>query len=343
MKNLYVFDVSGVVYYGTTGFASSFADSTFRKFPVGGIKTLASRLSMAFAENADVVLAFDSRSRRKDLFPEYKGDRIPNRAVMAQLDFLYDHLCNARIPCVKYNGYEADDIIYWTVKQYARSYQHVIIYSNDHDVAHNVQYNVSMKPFSKSSPIISYSNFEYSVVKGKVIPWNTISAYKVFMGCSSDKIPKFKSKQYSSEGLYRAFVKFLEDNGKLDQYLVATNPNALVIFVNSSGFFDDEEKDTIFKRIQLIYPEEKPEDVVITPVNKHIIDVHTFSEMLVMCRDYDSLTHLKQKSFDLSKDFLATIDSYSKSLTSGAYSVDRDLEVDPSYEEDSDMLFLKEF
>ena len=49
MRNLHIFDVSGVVYYGTTGAVASNIANTFRKFPIGGINTLMSMLAMALA------------------------------------------------------------------------------------------------------------------------------------------------------------------------------------------------------------------------------------------------------------------------------------------------------
>ena len=343
MRNLHIFDVSGVVYYGTTGSAASNIANTFRKFPIGGIKTLMSRLAMALAENGDVLLAFDSRSFRKDLLDVYKGDRVPNRSVSAQLDFLYDQLAKAGVPVAKYDTYEADDIISWAVKDYVSAYDYITICSNDHDVAHNVQNKVIMKPFSRNDAIISAINFEYTVQKGKRIQFNTISAYKVFMGCSSDRIAVFKSAKYNSESLYRCFLNFLREHNLDGNYGATTDKKTLAIFINTSGLFTESEKEELYKRIDLVYPAEKPACISLRPVNKNMLDLSSIADILIMCRDRASVKNLGVAYFDLSDSFLHLLDSYSQSLNSGAYSVDRNLEVDPSYELDSATFFLKEF
>lgn len=343
MRSLFIFDVSGLVYYGTTGNASDRAMSSFRKFPIGGIKTLMTRLSMALAEEGDVALAFDSRSFRKDLLGTYKGDRMPNRSVNAQLDFLYDQLAKAGLPVLKCEGFEADDIINWIVTQYVTSYERIVIYSNDHDVAHNVQGKVVMKPFSRTDAVITKDNFEYTVQKGKRVMFNTISAYKVFFGCSSDCIPAFKSSEYTTESLYRCFTKFLTEHRLTASYDAMVSKKALAIYVNTCGYFSDAERTEIYKRINLVYPAEKPDDFRADVVNLGSVDKHVFSEILVMCHDYHSLSNIGMKPFKLSDDFLSLLDSYSQNFTSGAYSVDHNLEVDPSYELDSSVFFVKEF
>lgn len=342
MKNLHIFDVSGVVYYGTTGSVANSSAGMFRKFPIAGIKPLMTRLSMTLAEGDDVLLAFDGGTFRKELLPTYKGNREPNRSVGAQIDFLYDQLAKAGIPVVRVDGYEADDVIYWAVCENINKYDAITIHSNDHDVAHNVQCKVSMKPFSRDDAIITNANFEYTVQRGKKVRFNTISAYKVFTGCSSDNIPSFKISGRRGSMLYSDFLDFLDKN-KLFRYEVVSSYKTLAIFINSCGLFSDTEKEVLYDRIRLVFPAEKPEGVVLSPVGKDSLDLVAISEILLMCRERTSVKNLGVTPFDLPNSFLQLLDSYSQNLNSGAYSVDRDLEVDPSYEMDSASFFLKEF
>lgn len=338
MKNLYIFDVSGVVYYGTTG-AMSYV---YKGMQVGGIKALTGRLTAALAEHADVLLAFDSRSFRKDLLEVYKGDRIPNRYVGAQLDLLLEMLEKAGIPCYKFDGYEADDIISWAVKEFRSSYENICIYSNDFDIAHNVQNRVYLKPIDNKSNIVTYKNFMYAVSRKEDIMFNTINAYKVFCGCSSDRIPAIKvSEHYTPISIYKRFCRFLNENN-IYSYDATSDPRTVAIFANTVGLFNESDKQEIYKRIQLVFPASKP-DVTIKPISLDAINKEVYSWLLAIVKDYPAAKSLRIKALNVPQDVDAYIKSIYDLVRTGAYSVDRNLEVDPSYEVDSEMMFLKEF
>lgn len=339
MKNLYIFDVSGIVYFGTTGTLSY----VYKGMQVSGIKALTGRLTAALAERADVVLAFDAHSFRKDLLDVYKGDRIPNRYVGAQLDLLIEMLEKAGIPCYKFDGYEADDIIAWAAKQFRDAYVNTCIYSNDYDVAHNVQNKVYLKPIDNKSNIVTYRNFVSAVSRKDDIMFNTISAFKVFCGCTSDRVPPIKvSEGYTPISIYKRFCRFLQENG-LATYEATSSPKTLAIFANTVGLFNDADKQEIYKRIQIIFPASKPDDVKIKPVCLDSINKEAYSWLLAIGKDYQAAKSIGIKTLSVPPE----VDSYVKSIydlvRTGAYSVDRNLEVNPSYEVDSEMMFLKEF
>lgn len=344
MKNLYIFDISGIVYYGTTGFGKIGAnDNCYKGFQIGGIKTLMSRLAVALADRNDVVLAFDAHSFRKDLLGDYKSDRTPNRYVSAQIDLLYDYLAKAGINCYKIDGYEADDIIAWAVQRNKNNYANTIIYSNDHDIAHNVQKNVMLKPIDTKGIIITESQFQRALSTTDDIRFNTISAYKVFCGCKSDHIPKIKvSGGFVPVTIYKRFLRFLDENN-LKSYEAMTSPKVLAVFTNTVGLFDEADKREIFNRIHLIYPAERPEEIEIKPTVAECVDRDVLGFLLAMCRDNASARMLGCKNFSVPEDLNQRVQSLATLLKTGAYSVDRNLEVDPTYEVDSRMLFLKEF
>ena len=91
MFNLHLIDVSALLYYGMT--SVKYRDKRSYGFPVGGIHKVMYHISVAFAANDDIILVFDGRNNfRKGIMPEYKAGRIPNKEVIAQADFLYNHL-----------------------------------------------------------------------------------------------------------------------------------------------------------------------------------------------------------------------------------------------------------
>lgn len=343
MKKLYIVDMSGLVWHGQT---SDYTGKTFRKLPIAGISAALGTIAFAYGEGADVVVAFDSReSIRKGKFSGYKGERIPNRQVYVQLDFLWEQLPGLNVCCVKEDGYEADDIVNWTVRQYRDVYDQLVIMSGDEDLTHNVQHKVTYEPFVKSRPIVTDKNFSITVARGENLMFNTISAHKVFCGCKSDNVPAFKTEDgKNGKYLYNIFCKVLEQNNFAGDYDKTTSKELIRYFVNNAEIFSESDRKQLNTRIDIIYPLERPAHVEILPSNMNGTDKRLFSEMLSMLNNTKLLRWIDLKKTTLSEQFIALIDDYAFRLNTGAYAVDNNLEVDPSYVVDSKEIdYMEEF
>lgn len=341
MKKLYVIDMSGLVWHGQTG---DYEGKTFRKLPIAGISSALGTIAFAYGEGADVVVAFDSReSIRKSKFPGYKGGRIPNRQVYVQLDFLWEQLPGLNVCCLKEEGYEADDLVNWTVEQYKNDYDQIVIMSGDEDLTHNVQHKVTFEPFVKSRPIVTDRNFSITVERGENVMFNTISAHKVFCGCKSDTVPPFRSEDgKAGKYFYDVFCKVLENNNYANDYDKTTSKELIRYFVNNAGIFTESDKEQLHTRIDIIYPLERPDNVNIVPSNMRNTDRQLFSEMLSMLNNTKLLRWMDLKKTTISDQLVSIIDDYSFRLNTGAYAVDNNLEVDPSYVVDSQEIDLME-
>lgn len=341
MKKLYVIDMSGLVWHGHTG---DYTNQLFRKLPVAGINSALNTIAFTLGEGADVVAAFDSKeSIRKSIFPGYKSGRIPNRQVYVQLDFLWEQLPNLGICCLKEDGYEADDLINWTIKEYLDQYDQIAIMSGDEDLTHNVQPKVTYEPFVKSRPIVNDRNFSITVIKGEKIAFNTISAHKVFCGCKSDTVPAFKAEDgRTGKALYSIFVNVLEKNNRINDYESTTSKELIRYFVDNASIFTENDRKQLNTRINVIYPLERPDGLKINPTGLSAVNKHLLAEMLSMSNNTKTLRWLDLNKVSLSQSFLDVIDDYAFRFNTGAYAVDNNLEVDPSYLVDSQEIDLME-
>ena len=129
MNELEIFDVSPYVYTGTAAI-----EQQYYGLPVGGIKLLLADITLAFGRGNSVILAFDSKTNKKELYPSYKSNRTPNRAVLIQLQFLLEHLQYAGLHCYRFDNVEADDIVDWAIFQNVLNYQGVVIRSEERRV-----------------------------------------------------------------------------------------------------------------------------------------------------------------------------------------------------------------
>jgi hypothetical protein len=97
------------------------------------------------------------------------------------------------VPCYREKDYEADDLIYSAVEHLRKEYRQVTVAGSDYDLTHNVIPGVSFRGVSSLVNSCSVMNFQHSVSPTHKVLLNTISAYKVFTGCNSDKIPAVAS------------------------------------------------------------------------------------------------------------------------------------------------------
>ena len=215
---------------------------------------------------------------------------------------------------------------------------------NDHDLLHNVQRNVVFKSISSNTTSVYMINFEKAIEKGVTIYFNTISAYKVFCGCTSDKIPSLtlqcglKGKQ-----IYDKYIEFLRKQEISFDYNIITNSKLVNIFAAMSGLFTDEERLDVFNRVKLVYPAECPEGVTITGTCLKEINANEMCYMLTLFNDYESLRCLKYSKLTLAQDDINLLRKASKDLLTGAFEVDRSQECSINsmdvFEED---LFLRD-
>lgn len=325
MSDLYVIDISALVH--TAEHTPNFSERRYYDYPVGGIHFLMRYVSIAFARGDAVVLCFDSPTFRKDLFTGYKNGRLRNAPVIGQIETVYQGLSACGIRCEKHNGFEADDIVNWAVEQNLAQYEELIIVGNDYDLCHSIQQKVRFKTVHHKMNNIFRGNFEESIYQGKWIMFNTISAYKVFCGCTSDCIPVL-SLQCGLHGykLYNTFLDFIKKSGLPLTYANTASSKLVMLFITKSRLFTSEEQLEVVKRIKLVYPAACPEGVKITPTRFFEIDKDALMHFLTMYNDYDSIRCLGGKKVFLSEEDKQRIRDKGKSLRNGEYATDHDME-----------------
>lgn len=342
MFNLKIIDVSAVVYKGT--FAANYKDRNYYNYPVGGIHYLMRQIATALAIGDSVVLVFDSPNNfRKNLNPNYKGQRQKNNAIITQIQTLWDELPATGLTCYRQDGYEGDDLINWCVKQMvdSKSFFEIFIIGNDKDLLHNVQPNVTFKSISADVNTVTSNNFTYSIFKDRTVPYNFISAYKVFFGCSSDNVPAFKSDNgLKNEELFNAYVSLFQMKEIPYIWEYTTNPKILKSFITALSSLTDRDKEDLNTRVDIIYPADNP-GITFTPIGFQQFNKTALSKFLTLYNDYESLKCLDLSKAYLSDDDREFIKQKAYKFKTGAFAVDNNLEVNNLV--DSEDLYLKEF
>lgn len=185
-KKIYIIDGYNFIYrlfYAIPPF--SLKDGT----PVNTVFGMAKVLLSIWNEDKPDYLLFvlDSPTNlRKELYPEYKGtrERMPDQ-LRAQESIVFQMLETMKIPMLKVDGYEADDVIGTLVRKLEGDKENdIYILSGDKDLHQFVSDNVAIYDTMKR---IIYRN-EKTTEKFGVEP-KYIVDYLAICGDSSDNIP----------------------------------------------------------------------------------------------------------------------------------------------------------
>lgn len=160
--------------------------------PLGGFRHLVDKVICDSLKGSLCLVVFDSKCTQEHVYREYKSNRKPNCSVLAQADMALDYLERLGISCFREDYIEADDVICAISEELSveHSVSEIEIYTSDLDLAHCVNAYTKLKPANAQGKVIDANNFS-KICSTPNKPWvmyNTISAYKVFLGCKSDTI-----------------------------------------------------------------------------------------------------------------------------------------------------------
>lgn len=324
MRELKIYDVSAMVNTGGSH------KEDFFGYPVGGIHYVLNRIAVDLVDRNCLVLCFDSPSFRKGLYTQYKSGRERRPGIYSQIETLYEGLQQCGIRCEKYDGFEADDVVEWAVVQNYEEYvRGTIIYSNDVDLCHSIRNGVCLYATNPAMNDINQTNFSTEIKRGEIVPYNTVSAYKVFCGCSSDKIPSFKMEcGLGGRKLFDAWCAIMQKIGPLSERRIGANPSAIKAFVNGLAGVTENDKLELEKRIQLVFPAEAPEGTRIEPVVYSDVDVDKLRLFMGLYGSKAAMKCMGMRSYSLTDEDKALLREKAKSLMSGAYAADKNLMYD---------------
>jgi 5'-3' exonuclease len=230
----------------------------------GFIRTLINEQSIF--SFAGIVVVFDSKTGsqyRKDIYPEYKGNRRPKtqeeadqrELVNEQVRHLISVLEFCNIPVLMHKRFEADDVIASLAQILKHSY-HLFILSADKDLYQLIETNVSIiKPGMANGvkTVINPRVFKdlYPELEGPTRMFDL----KVLAGDTSDNV----------KGLTRVgdktALKLLEEFGTVDviqENLDSLSPKHKLLFTNEKEILERNKKIIALVRDIPISPDKTP-------------------------------------------------------------------------------------
>ncbi|MDF1526769.1 MAG: DNA polymerase I [bacterium] len=185
-KTLFLIDGSSYIYRAYHAIRSL---STRSGFPTNAIFGFANMVLKVLRDHkptyAAMVLDAPGPTFRHEMYPEYKANRPPMpEDLVVQMPRIDDVIAAFKLPAIRIQGVEADDIIATLARKYAGEVDRVVIISSDKDLMQLVGGNVVMLDTMKDQWMDEKAVFEkFGVEPSRVVH------VQALMGDSSDNIP----------------------------------------------------------------------------------------------------------------------------------------------------------
>ncbi|MCJ7500330.1 DNA polymerase I [bacterium] len=185
-KTLFLIDGSSYIYRAYHAIRSL---STRSGFPTNAIFGFANMVLKVLRDHkptyAVMVLDAPGPTFRHEMYPEYKANRPPMpEDLVVQMPRIDDVIAAFKLPAIRIQGVEADDIIATLARKYAGEVDRVVIISSDKDLMQLVGGNVVMLDTMKDHWVDEKAVFEkFGVEPSRVVH------VQALMGDSSDNIP----------------------------------------------------------------------------------------------------------------------------------------------------------
>lgn len=232
-------------------------------FPIAGIAKVFGILNGSI-NREDFALCFDGDTIiKKELYPEYKANRIPDYSVYAQIDLLKELLDLCNIPYFYSKKHEADDYIFTLchdLSLLSEGEEQITVLSDDRDMACCVTENISLRNITTNGKSITKDNFSNRTVSDKNILFNTILLYKLFHGDKSDHYTGIKIPGLSYDVLASIVVDALQpylDSGDFCE-IQYSDYDVFCVIVDSIDFISDNDKEALKHHARLVFPYRVP-------------------------------------------------------------------------------------
>lgn len=313
--------------------------------PNGALVVLFRKIAYLLSIDHNVICAFDSKTDRSTILPEYKANRSKIPEVILQSELAYNLLTELNISCVKMNGFEADDLIYSLCNKYNMKVPRIYIHSSDKDLAHNiVNSRIEILSTNSNSLNINYGNFvEVFAEPTFRTPVNMVTLKKVFTGDSSDNIASFKSSRgVSGVKLFKQTLEVVKEYGVYDPNLNRTEEFANILI--DSLTLEETDREELQKRMSVFFPREADHSELIEPVSIESINVSHFASVLRSLRCFEGLRSLrKPSSISPSTRVNEVLMDYGKRFKSGEFHVDKNLSLsDELFGLDDSSVFIRD-
>jgi hypothetical protein len=203
-----------------------------------------------------------------------------------------------------------------------------------------VDYNVEFFPLDESANLVDLQNFSQAISPEETVLPVTVSAYKVFTGCSSDGIKTFTSETgHLGKSLYRKFCQII---GGIPNISIETlrSKEALVKFLDfllAKSVITAADREMLGKRADVIFPRKSVTQNFV-PKGVGDVNVKRLAELLSMFKQSPMAFSISRTdNITPSEEMVNLFREKFRELSSGAFAVDNSFSFDSGSSIDTTM------
>ena len=225
----------------------------------------------AAGHTVTISVCFDMPSKRKqahtaesDKYKSNRGSKLTSEDF-ENIQFVQGVLNTAGYNTYRIDGYEADDIVSFIVRNYKDRFDFNVIYTPDADLLVNIGGNVGAKRYKtgKGYTAVTEDNFsDYLSAELKCnVPFNALMLYKCTVGDKSDCIDGIKK---FGPAAFSKLVDYFTSMGA--NWSVAGNYENTKLLLNAaSSYLKPEQLEQAFNSLELVKPEDISTDLIPFP------------------------------------------------------------------------------
>jgi 5'-3' exonuclease len=160
-----------------------------QSIPSGGVSFIFNKIYEYGFKDMMVFVADRYADKKKAINPDYKATREGNHEKNIQMKLAEIVLQDCGFQVLYEEGYEADDLVYSLAAKYKSQFDRVFVHTGDSDLYVCVDKNVEILPASSRNKHVTRDNYERTVEKNSVVPYNSLTFSKVLYGEKGDNIP----------------------------------------------------------------------------------------------------------------------------------------------------------
>ena len=252
------------------------------------MKDLYSILNRAVQESADVVCCFDTKSARKKESDDYKANRSSLEDVDVQAIQNIEYVVKkSGLANVKFEGFEADDMIASVVRNRASEYDSVEIYTPDADLCALVGGNVSLQRYKSVNSKHNTFLYAHDLINGDnlesmmstelktYMPYNAIILFKCTVGDTSDGIKGIKG---FGPAAFRKFAMNLRNEG-VDFSRLTSPEEVEKVLIGHRNTLGEQGLADALESLKLVQSRTSDEiENMVKALDIHGVDMNTFKQ-----------------------------------------------------------------
>lgn len=259
---IHLYDTSALLYVGNSVErpGDDYISENLHGLPVRGLRYALEKLTTHIGQGVhEVIAVMDSPTNKRELYPEYKGQRTFDKEIFVQRELLRYLLPHLGITMLSQQQFEADDLFYcFIIDKYIKNdipSTGIVCHCDDRDLVGCIMTPaISRVGLTSKTPALFTNNYSAILTKdNKYVHYNSILPFTLFYGKASNNLTRVKT--VDPELAYYDYLNFVTTKGFKPELLSTEAAfNGWLQDAKAAGRYSNEVFSEIEGRMPVVFP-----------------------------------------------------------------------------------------